>query len=82
MFLIFTECETYLNNKWGVVSVQELNGILIMTIRYEDYSSEDDKASIQTLKFSNKNVYAKSLESVKWSVLLDYQTPVILFISH
>lgn len=47
-----------------------------------DYTSEDHKASIQTLKFSNKNVYAKSLESVKWSVLLDYQTPVILFIGH
>lgn len=53
-----------------------------MTIRYEDYTSEDHKASIQTLKFSNKNIYAKSLESVKWSVLLDYQTHVILFISH
>lgn len=54
----------------------------LMTIRYEDYTSEDHKASIQTLKFSNKNIYAKSLESVKWSVLLDYQTPVILFIGH
>lgn len=79
MFLIFTECETYLNNKWGVVSVQKW---YLMTIRYEDYTSEDHKASIQTLKFSNKNVYAKTLESVKWSVLLDYQTPVILFIGH
>lgn len=39
----------------------------LMTIRYEDYSSKDHKVSIQTLKFSNKNVYAKSLESVKCS---------------
>lgn len=54
----------------------------LMTIRYEDYTPEDHKASIQTLKFSNKNVYAKSLESVKLCVLLDYQTPVILFIGH
>ena len=42
----------------------------LVTIRYDDYSLEDHKLNIKTLKFRNKNVCVQSLESHNFQISL------------